>query len=950
MNDLDRPESSKVQPEAARNAAVRLSLDDGTEMQGRAFGAVKPVRGEVVFNTAMTGYVEALTDPSYRGQILVLTYPLVGNYGVPPPRAPGSLDGPTNPTASRSRRWSSSTTSTHYSHHAARRSLHEWLAAEGIPALTGVDTRTLTRRLREHGTMQGWLYPACDDRRGSAAACARRSTCARRYSALVAPREPVRYEGGELTVLLVDAGAKDNIVRSLLARGASVIRAPWHADSRALAAQADGILIGNGPGDPKDLAPLIEQVRVRCSQTLPQADLRRLPGQPDPGAGRRRRHLQAPVWPPRRESAGAGPADAPLLRDQPEPRLRRAGRVAARGLGAVVREHQRRHATKASARARGRTSASSSTRRRARARRTPVPVRRFHAPGRRDGAELTACIGVYLPKKAAPRAGARLGRAADRPGRRVRLLRLAGDQGAARGRHRHGPGQPEHRDHPDQPGARRPHLPRRRDPGVRRADHRQGRASTRSCLSFGGQTALNCGLALHDAGVLAKHGVQVLGTPIEAIRDTEDRHLFVERLDRDRRQDRAQPRLPYARRSARRDPCDRAARHAARRLRAGRQGQRHRRSDADIDAALRRAFAGGARQVLVEECLEGWKEIEYEVVRDARDNCITVCNMENFDPDGHPHRRFDRRRAVPDARTTRSTSCCARSRSARSAISASSANATSSSRSTRDSADYRVIEVNARLSRSSALASKATGYPLAYVAAKLALGYALTEIPNGITRRTTAFFEPALDYLVCKFPRWDLGKFHGASTRIGSEMKSVGEVMAIGRTFAGGHPEGGAHARHRRARPGSGRIRSSTTCAINCGTPTPLRIFAIAQAIRDGIGIDEIHELTRIDRWFLRAIEPVVAMHGRLARATLPLSADLLRDAKRLGFSDQAIGKLAGAPCRGQFAPRARRTASNRASRRSTPWRESFPPTRTICTRPTTPTASTSPRRGARRS
>jgi len=409
-------------------------------------------------------------------------------------------------------------------------------------------------------------------------------------------------------------------------------------------------------------------------------------------------------------------------------------------------------------------------------------------------------------------------------------------------------------------------------------------------LSFGGQTALNCGLALHDSGVLARHGIQVLGTPIEAIRDTEDRRLFVERL--------AEIGVRTARSRACSAPED--ARRAIREIglpvmlrggyALGGKGSGIVRSEAEIDAALRRAFAGGASQVLVEECLEGWKEIEYEVVRDGRDNCVTVCNMENLDPMGihtgdsivvAPSQTLD------DAEYQLLRSVSIRAIRHLGIVGECNIQFALDPR----SRDYRVIEVNARLSRSSALASKATGYPLAYVAAKLALGYALPEIPNGITRRTTAFFEPALDYLVCKFPRWDLGKFWGASTRIGSEMKSVGEVMAIGRTF----PEVIQKAVRmldigvRGLDPDAFRFEDVREQLRN---PTPLRIFAVARALRDGIGVDEIHELTRIDRWFLRAIEPVVAMHGRLARSGFPLPAEALREAKRLGFSDQALASL----------------------------------------------------------
>jgi carbamoyl-phosphate synthase large subunit len=412
-------------------------------------------------------------------------------------------------------------------------------------------------------------------------------------------------------------------------------------------------------------------------------------------------------------------------------------------------------------------------------------------------------------------------------------------------------------------------------------------------LSFGGQTALNCGLALHDAGILSKHGVQVLGTPIEAIRDTEDRHLFVERL--------GEIGVKTARSQACHSPDE--ARSAIRAIglpvmlrsgfTLGGKGSGIVQLEAEIDAALGRAFAGGAAQVLVEECLQGWKEIEYEVVRDVRDNCVTVCNMENLDPMGiHTGESI----VVAPSQTLNDTEYQLLRSIAIRTIRHLGIIGECNIQYALDpgGVDYRVIEVNARLSRSSALASKATGYPLAYVAAKIALGYALTEIPNGITRRTTAFFEPALDYLVCKFPRWDLGKFQGASTRIGTEMKSVGEVMAIGRTF----PEVIQKAVRmldigvRGLDPGAFRFDDLRDELRNA---TPLRIFAVAQAIRDGITIDEIHELTRIDRWFLRAIEPIVGTYGRLGRATLPLPPDMLRDVKRLGFSDAAIGKLVGA-------------------------------------------------------
>lgn len=240
---------------------MKLVLEDGTTMTGRCFGAPRAVGGEVVFNTGMTGYVETLTDPSYKGQILTMTYPLVGNYGVPAPRPPGSIDAPYESDRIQVQGLVVQSYMESYSHHAAVRSLGAWLASEGIPAITGIDTRTLTRRLREAGTMKGWLFPAemdIDRVRRSAESVEMHDEVFR----VVSPREPILHEAGPLKVLLIDAGAKDNIVRSLLERGVSVLRAPYHARIAELAEGTDGVLIGNGPGDPKDLAPLIEQVRL----------------------------------------------------------------------------------------------------------------------------------------------------------------------------------------------------------------------------------------------------------------------------------------------------------------------------------------------------------------------------------------------------------------------------------------------------------------------------------------------------------------------------------------------------------------------------------------------------------------------------------------------------------------------------------------------------------------
>ena len=413
-------------------------------------------------------------------------------------------------------------------------------------------------------------------------------------------------------------------------------------------------------------------------------------------------------------------------------------------------------------------------------------------------------------------------------------------------------------------------------------------------LSFGGQTALNCGLALHDRGVLAKYGIQVLGTPITSIRDTEDRRLFVERLRE----------IDVATARSRAGHSFEEARAAAYEIgfpvmlrggyALGGKGSGVVRAETELEGALGRAFAGGVRQVLVEDYLGGWKEIEYELVRDSRDNCISVCNMENLDPMGiHTGESIvvAPSQTLNDEEYQTLRSVAIRTIRHLGIVGECNIQFALDPHSTQ----YRVIEVNARLSRSSALASKATGYPLAYVAAKLALGYALPDIPNSITRRTTAFFEPALDYLVCKVPRWDLSKFYGASMRIGTEMKSVGEVMAIGRTF----PE----VIQKALRMLDIAVSGLEPLAFEFDdlrdalrNPTPLRIFAVARALWEGLSIDEIHELTAIDRWFLHSTQLIVDMHRRLTGFGSPPTEELLREAKSLGFSDHAIEKLVGAP------------------------------------------------------
>ena len=410
-------------------------------------------------------------------------------------------------------------------------------------------------------------------------------------------------------------------------------------------------------------------------------------------------------------------------------------------------------------------------------------------------------------------------------------------------------------------------------------------------LAFGGQTALNCGVALYQSGVLEKYDVKVLGTPVQAIMDTEDRELFVHKLDEIDVKTikseavnsveaaiKAADTLGY--------PVIVRAAYALGGLGSGFCDNKE-----ELVALTEKALSFSP-QVLVEKSLKGWKEVEYEVVRDRFDNCITVCNMENFDPLGihtgesivvapsqtlsNEDYHYLRKLAIKIIRHIGIVGEC----NVQYAFDP-------------ESMDYRVIEVNARLSRSSALASKATGYPLAFVAAKLGLGYGLFDLKNSVTKETSAFFEPALDYIVCKIPRWDLGKFHGVRREIGSSMKSVGEVMAIGRTFEEVIQKGlrmigqGMH-----GFVGNKEIEVEDIDHA-LAEPTDKRIFVISKAMRQGYSVERIHELTKIDKWFLYRLENIINTAAELQKYNEIENLDekLLRVAKEQGFSDFQIAR-----------------------------------------------------------
>ncbi|MBO5538082.1 MAG: carbamoyl-phosphate synthase (glutamine-hydrolyzing) large subunit [Prevotella sp.] len=413
-------------------------------------------------------------------------------------------------------------------------------------------------------------------------------------------------------------------------------------------------------------------------------------------------------------------------------------------------------------------------------------------------------------------------------------------------------------------------------------------------LAFGGQTALNCGVELYKSGVLEKYGVRVLGTPVQAIIDTEDRELFVKKLDE------------IQVKTIKSEACENVeqARHAAAALgypvilRAayalGGLGSGFCDNEEELNRLAEKAFSFSP-QVLVEKSLKGWKEIEYEVVRDRYDNCITVCNMENFDPLGiHTGESI----VIAPSQTLTNAEYHKLRALAIKIIRHIGIVGECNVQYAFDpqSEDYRVIEVNARLSRSSALASKATGYPLAFVAAKLGMGYGLFELKNSVTKTTSAFFEPALDYVVCKIPRWDLSKFRGVDKELGSSMKSVGEVMAIGRTFEEAIQKGlrmigqGMH----------GFVENKELEIDNIDSalrePTDKRIFVISKAMHKGYTVDQIHQLTKIDRWFLEKLKHIIDIDEALKalKSVNNLDARQLRTAKVYGFTDFQIARAVG--------------------------------------------------------
>ncbi|XP_051642701.1 carbamoyl-phosphate synthase [ammonia], mitochondrial isoform X3 [Manacus candei] len=885
---------------------ANLVLEDGTKMKGYSFGYPSSTAGEVVFNTGLSGYTEALTDPSYKGQILTLANPIVGNVGVPDTATLDEMG---------LRRFLESDGikvsgllvldySKEYSHWQAARSLGEWLQEEQVPALYGIDTRMLSKLIRDKGTVLGKI-----EFEGQPVEFADPNK--QNLIAEVSTKEVKVYgRGNPIKVVAVDCGLKHNIIRLLVKRGAEVHLVPWDHDFTSM--DYDGLIISGGPGDPMKAQEVIQNVRK-----VLESD------RPEPLFGISMGHLITGI------AAGATSYKMQMAnRGQNQPVLNAVNGQA------VITAQNHGYAIDSSTLSSGWkplfVNANDQTTEGIMHETRPIFTAQFYPdanPGPRDTEFLfDSFISLVKSGKGStissvlPRNGVTASRV------EVSKVLILGSGGLSIG-------QAGEFDYSGSQAVKamkeenvkivlmNPNIAsvQTNETGLKQADAVYFLPITPQfvievikaerpdgiILGMGGQTALNCGVKLFKQGVLQQYGVKVLGTSVESIMATEDRKLFSDKLTE--LNEKIAPSFAV-------ESVEEALKAA---------------ENICFPVMIRSAYALGGlgsgicpdkeslldlgtkafamtNQILVEKSVVGWKEIEYEIVRDAADNCIAVCNMENIDAMGV--HTGDSVVVAPSQTLTNEEFQMLRDRAikvVRHLGIVGECNIQFALHPT--SLEYYIIEVNARLSRSSALASKATGYPLAFIAAKIALGIPLPEIKNFVTGKTSACFEPSLDYIVTKIPRWDLDRFQHTSNWIGSSMKSVGEVMAIGRTF-----EESFQKALRMCHPSVDGFTSRlpmnkawpavVDLQKELSEPTSTRIYAIAKALDNKVPVDVIHKLTAIDKWFLYKMHSILNMEKILKEVnseTVP--EETLRRAKQMGFSDKQIGKclrLSEAQCR----------------------------------------------------
>jgi len=867
-----------------------LTFEDGTNYAGTSFGAEVSKAGEVVFNTGMVGYPESLTDPSYSGQILVLTYPLIGNYGVP---SETELD-----EYGLSKFFESSKIhikgliicdySFDNSHYESYRSLSSWLKMHNVPALFGIDTRELTKKIRVKGSLLGKIEFANEkigfedpNQTNLVSRVSRKEvTC------IGSPGDPI--------IIVVDCGIKNNIIRYLANSNLYLKIVPWDYDFTE--EDYHGVFLSNGPGNPETVQSTIEIIRKVMQQQpkipifgicLGHQILALAAGARTYKMKFGNRGMNQPVIDLRTMKCYITPqnhgyaVDAESLKKNWMPFFVNANDQSNEG---IIHRTRPWSSVQFHPEARGGPTD------------TAFLFDTFFQKIQKVNVHFVTTI-KFIPKPDVKKVlllgsgGLSIGQAGE--------FDYSGSQAIKALLEQNleviliNPNIATVQTSADMASSVyflpvTPHFVEK----VIKKENPDG-----ILLQFGGQTALNCGIELTKQGVFERYKVQVLGTPVETIEATEDRKLFAEKLAE------INERVALSATAVTEEEAlERATdigypvlvRSA---FALGGLGSGFANNHQEMSTLAKKALANSP-QIIIDKSLKGWKEVEYEVVRDCKDNCITVCNMENFDPLGiHTGDSI----VVAPSQTLTNIEYFRLRKAAIKIIRHLGVVGECNIQYAMDpmSDEYCVIEVNARLSRSSALASKATGYPLAYVAANLALGIALPDIRNSVTQTTCACFEPSLDYCVVKIPRWDMRKFAGVSTDIGSAMKSVGEVMAIDRKFEA------AFSKALRMMDGTldgfgdvpQMFKKMTTEELEhaMSNPSDKRILAIAAAMDRDITVDEIHEFTKIDRWFLHKLQNLTKLQKILQEKKLShLEKDIFLYAKRCGFSDKQIGRCVG--------------------------------------------------------